>query len=133
MMYIRYPLSLRRVEDLLHERGIDIRTELSEYLEIKGYQVEVAGDGREALDKFEAAPADVVIADIKMPRYNGYELIRQLRAMDLGIRVIAMTGDLTQSGLDKAKELGATMILKKPINLRLLAQCLKRWNDSDEA
>ena len=110
----------------------DIRTELAEYLEIKGYQVEVAGDGREALDKLEAVPADVVVADIKMPRYNGYELIRQLRAMDLGIRVIAMTGDLTQSGLDKAKELGATMIIKKPINLRLLTQCLKRWSDSDE-
>ncbi len=111
---------------------LDIRTELAEYLENKGYQVEVAGDGREALDKLKAAPADVVVADIKMPRYNGYELIRQLRAMDPGIRVIVMTGDLSQSGLDKAKELGATMIIKKPINLRLLTQCLKRWNDSDE-
>ena len=122
---------VRRI--LVVDDELDIRTELAEYLEIKGYQVEVAGDGREALDKLEAAPVDVVVADIKMPRYNGYELIRQLRAMDLGIRIIAMTGDLTQSGLDKAKELGATMIIKKPINLRLLAQCLKRWNDSDEA
>lgn len=122
---------VRRI--LVVDDELDIRTELAEYLEIKGYQVEVAGDGREALDKLEAAPADVVIADIKMPRYNGYELIRQLRAMDLGIRVIVMTGDPTQSGLDKAKELGATMIIKKPINLRLLTQCLNRWNDSDEA
>ena len=122
---------VRRI--LVVDDELDIRTELAEYLEIKGYQVEVAGDGREALDKLEAAPADVVIADIKMPRYNGYELIRQLRAMDLGIRVIVMTGDPTQSGLDKAKELGVTMIIKKPINLRLLTQCLNRWNDSDEA
>ncbi len=122
---------VRRI--LVVDDELGIRTELAEYLEIKGYQVEVAGDGREALDKLEAAPADVVVADIKMPRYNGYELIRQLRAMNLGIRVIAMTGDLTQSGLDKAKELGATMIIKKPINLRLLTQCPKRWNDSDEA
>ncbi len=122
---------VRRI--LVVDDELDIRTELAEYLEIEGYQVEVAGDGREALDKLEAAPADVVVADIKMPRYNGYELIRQLRAMDPGIRIIVMTGDLSQSGLDKAKELGATMIIKKPNNLRLLAQCLKRWNDSDEA
>ncbi len=122
---------VRRI--LVVDDELGIRTELAEYLEIKGYQVEVAGDGREALDKLEAAPADVVVADIKMPRYNGYELIRQLRVMDQGIRVIVMTGDFTQSGLDKAKELGATMIIKKPINLRLLTQCLKRWNDSDEA
>ncbi len=122
---------VRRI--LVVDDELDIRTELAEYLEIKGYQVEVAGDGREALDKLKAAQADVVVADIKMPRYNGYKLIRQLRAMDPGIRVIVMTGDLSQSSLDKAKELGATMIIKKPINLRLLAQCLKRWNDSDEA
>ena len=109
----------------------DIRAELAEYLETKGYRVEVAGDGREAFDRFEAAPADVVVADIKMPRGDGFELIRRLRAIDPDVPIIVMTGHISQTVRARAEELGATVMMEKPIILRRLTQFLKRWIDSD--
>ncbi|MEE9251222.1 MAG: response regulator [Alphaproteobacteria bacterium] len=109
----------------------DIRAELAEYLETKGYRVEVASDGREAFDRFEAAPADVVLTDIKMPRGDGFELIRRLRAIDPDVPIIVMTGRFSQTDRARAKELGATIMIEKPIMLRRLTQFLKRWFDSD--
>lgn len=109
----------------------DIRAELAEYLETKGYRVEVAGDGRAAFDRFDAAPADGVVVDIKMPRGDGFELIRRLRAIDPDVPIIAMTGHFSQTDRARAEELGATVMMKKPIALRRLTQFLKRWIDSD--
>ncbi len=109
----------------------DVRAELAEYLETKGYRVEVAGDGRDAFDRFEAAPADGVVVDIKMPRGDGFELIRRLRAIDPDVPVIVMTGHFSETDRAKAEELGAAVMMEKPIVLRRLTQLLKRWIDSD--
>ncbi len=116
---------------LVVDDEVDIRAELAEYLETKGYRVELADNGQEAFDKFEAAPADVVVADIKMPRGDGFELIRRLRAIDPDVPIIVMTGHFSQTDRAKAEELGATVMLEKPIVLRKLTQLLKRWIDSD--
>ena len=117
---------------LVVDDDVDIRTELTEFLETKGYQVEVAGDGREALDMIKAVPADVVITDIKMPRGDGYELIRQLRAMDPVIPIIIIAGHVSQADFNKAKNLGGTIIMKKPISVRKLYQHLKHLNESED-
>ncbi len=109
----------------------DIRAELAEYLETKGYRVEVAGDGRAAFDRFEAAPADVAVVDIKMPRGDGFELIRRLRASDPDVPIIVMTGHLSQTVRARAEELGATITMEKPIVLRRLIQFLKCRIGSD--
>ena len=109
----------------------DIRVELAEYLETKGYRVEVAGNGREAFDKFEAASADVVVVDIKMPRGDGFELIRRLRAIDPDVPIIVMTGHFSQTDRARVEELGATIMMEKPIVLRRLIQLLNRWIESD--
>ena len=116
---------------LVVDDDADIRAELAEYLETKGYRVEVAGDGREGFDGFEAAPADGVVVDIKMPRGDGFDLIRRLRAIDPDVPIIVMTGHFSQTGRTRAEELGATVMMEKPIVLRRLTQFLKRWLDSD--
>ena len=109
----------------------DIRAELAEYLETKGYRVEVAGVGRAAFKRFKTAPADVVVVDIKMPRGDGFDLIRQLRAIDSNVPIIVMTGHLSQTVRARAEQLGATIMMEKPIVLRRLTEFLKRWFDSD--
>ena len=109
----------------------DIRAELAEYLENKGYRVEVAGDGRDAFKRFEAAPADGVVVDIKMPRGDGFELVRRLRAIDPDVPIIVMTGHFSETDRARAEELGATVMMEKPIVLRRLTQLLQRWIDSD--
>ena len=111
---------------LILDDEAEIRAELAEYLARKGYEVEQAGDGLEGLRKFEAAPADLVITDIKMPRLDGYEVIRRVREIDPDLPIIAITGHFSPGDLSKAKEAGATVTMKKPLGLRALAAELKR-------
>ena len=123
---------MARKRILVVDDDVDIRTELAEFLETKGYQVEVAGDGREALEMIKAAPADVVITDIKMPGGDGYEFIRQLRAMDPVIPIIIIAGHVSQPDFNKAKKFGGTIIMKKPISVRKLYKHLKHLNESED-
>ena len=109
-----------------------IRTEVAEYVQHKGYEVEEAADGVEALEKFEAAPADLVITDIRMPRIDGYEVIRRIREINPRVPIIATTGHYSPADLKKAKEAGATLTMKKPIRLRKLGQKLKSLLEADE-
>lgn len=111
---------------LILDDEAEIRAELAEYLARKGYEVEEAGDGIEGLRKFEAAPADLVITDIKMPRLDGYEVIRRVRQIDPDLPIIAITGHFSPGDLSTAKDAGATVTMKKPLGLRELAAELKR-------
>ncbi len=104
----------------------EIRAELAGYLLDKGYEVEEAVDGLEALDKFEAAPADAVITDMKMPRCPGDELTRRLRAIDPHLPIIIITGHYTNADVESARKAGATAVLKKPVPLSELSRLLER-------
>ena len=117
---------------LIVDDEADIRAEVAEYVQHKGYEVEEAADGVEALEKFEAAPADLVITDIRMPRVDGYEVIRRIRRIDPRVPIIATTGHHSPTDLNKAKEAGASLTMKKPIRLRKLGQKLKRLFEADE-
>ncbi len=126
-------------EDVIMTRKIlivddeaDTRAELAEYLEGKGYHVEETADGLDALEKFEAVPADLVITDMKMPRLDGYELIRRIRKIDTRVPVIAMTGSYSATDLGRAKKAGASLTMKKPIRLRELRQKLKTLLEADD-
>jgi two-component system response regulator (stage 0 sporulation protein F) len=57
-------------------------------LEDKGFQIESANSGEEALEKFKANPPDLVILDINMPTMNGIEVLRQMKKMNADLPVI---------------------------------------------
>ena len=52
---------------------------LQTFLELEGYQVEVADSGYLALEKIETAPPDLVLLDVMMPGMNGYEVVKHIR------------------------------------------------------
>jgi len=104
----------------------DIRELLTEYLEMKGYDVEDACDGQDAIDRFAASPADAVVTDIRMPRLDGLRLIERLRAVDPDLPIIAMTGHLAPEDLEEARTLGADTVLKKPISIREFSEHLEQ-------
>ena len=58
-----------------------LRRIVVEALERTGYDVEAAGDGEEGLHLFEQQPADLVVADIMMPRMDGFDMVRRMRAL----------------------------------------------------
>ena len=101
-----------------------IRQLIREMLEQAGYHVTEARDGKEALEHYRLAPADVVIMDILMPDQDGLEATTTLRREFPNVKVIAITGGNDMIGilnfLDVATMLGAHRALQKPFEMKTL-------------
>jgi DNA-binding response OmpR family regulator len=83
-----------------------------------GWQVDTAGDGREALGFVDAHRYDVVLSDIDMPGVNGVQLLREIRARDLDVPVLLITGHPRVDTAVEALEHGALRYLQKPVRER---------------
>ncbi len=108
----------------------EIVTLLQEFLTLKGYTVYSAGDGREALRVVKAERPHVVLLDIRMPKMNGLETLRQIREIDREIAVVMVTGINEEATGQAALKLGACDYLRKPLDLRYLERCL--WHMTTE-
>jgi DNA-binding NtrC family response regulator len=85
-------------------------------LEEEGYRVETAEDGEEALEKFERAPFEIVITDLRMPRMDGLDLLRRIKQAAADTCVMVMTGFGTVETAVKAMRLGAYDYISKPFS-----------------
>lgn len=105
-----------------------IRQLIRETLELAGYEVEEACNGKEGLERYRSKSADLVIMDVLMPDQDGLESILTLRREFPHSRVIAMTGGSDLIGmlnfLDVAKMLGARRTLQKPFEVRSLLEAV---------
>ena len=100
----------------------DILDALSEILEVEGYRVQRARNGREALQRLELGLPDLVLLDLMMPVMDGWEFARSL---DPGARppIIVLSADRNVSA--KAKEIGALGWLAKPFELSELLAAVR--------
>ena len=116
------PARILIVDD--HEDNIDL---LRARLEARGYAIDTAMDGEEALARVEQSPPDLILLDVMMPRIDGFEVVRRLKAnKDLPfIPIILQTAlDSTEhkvEGLDA----GADDYITKPINFAELEARVK--------
>lgn len=94
-----------------------MRRVLQMMLEENGHQVNMAGDGEEALNKIKEANLDLVITDMKMPGKDGLELLRHIRRIDEELPVIVMTAYGTVSTAVEAMRAGAYDYILKPFDL----------------
>jgi two-component system, chemotaxis family, chemotaxis protein CheY len=101
-----------------------IRRLIRETLEQASYHVTEARNGKEALQQYRLAPADLVIMDILMPDQDGLETTVTLRREFPNVKIIAITGGSDMIGilnfLDVAKMLGAHSTLQKPFEMKTL-------------
>jgi PAS domain S-box-containing protein len=104
------------VEDDSRMRGI------LEMLLAKHWDVEVAADGREALDKVRRHVPDLILADLVLPKVDGYELIREVRAhpRTRTVPIVVVSGLADEADRMRALEAGATDFLVKPFSEREL-------------
>jgi DNA-binding response OmpR family regulator len=102
---------------LLVDDEDSVRKVLSFPLERDGYDVVQAADGEEALEKFDAHPVDLVVLDIMLPRLDGLEVCKRLRAKS-AVPIIMLTA--RDDELDKVigLELGADDYITKPFSIR---------------
>jgi DNA-binding NtrC family response regulator len=104
----------------------NIRVGLGKSLELDGYNVLLAADGKEALDTVDKSDVDLVIADLKMPRLSGEELLKRMTASYPTIPVIILTGHGSIEAAVNAMRDGAYDFLTKPVNLDHLTLLVKR-------
>ncbi|MFK7960171.1 MAG: response regulator [Phycisphaerales bacterium] len=95
---------------------------------IDNANIDDAGDGREALIRLEAAPADLVLLDINMPVMNGEEFVEALRARpDMAdTRVVIVSTESNRARLDHLRRLGVTDRLQKPFEPEDLAAIVQQ-------
>jgi DNA-binding response OmpR family regulator len=103
---------------LVVEDDSRVRDVLYEALVMAGYEVVATADGEEALVSYNAAPADLIITDLMMPRKDGVETIRALRNQHPAAKIIAVTAARGRfNRLTAARHLGANHTLLKPFDL----------------
>jgi len=93
---------------------VEIRDALSRHFRFLGYETDTAGNGREAFDKLACRKFDVVISDIVMPIMNGVDLLRAIRRDFPMVRVIIITGYVTQENVMACMRHSAEACIFKP-------------------
>ena len=94
-----------------------IRDLLSKTLALAEYDVDVAADGRAALDRIRVYSYDLLIADLKMPGIDGLAVIREAKRYKADLPVIIITGFSTESSAIEAVNLGVAGYLTKPFRV----------------
>ncbi len=105
---------------LLVEDDINGSKGLKELLTMDGISVVDVESGEAALDVIGSAKPDVVLLDIGLPGIDGYETCRRLRARDALLPIIAVTGFGQESDVSRAKAVGFTAHITKPVDLEKL-------------
>ena len=97
-------------------------------------ELETAEDGQEAVQMYEAQEAgyyDLIFMDIQMPRMNGYEASRAIRASAKKdaktIPIIAMTANAFAEDVIESQKAGMNEHISKPLDLDQLMKCMSRW------
>ncbi len=103
-----------------------LRTVLGSELVSEGYEVGTAADGDDAITEFQKKPYDLVLLDIKMPRMNGFEVLRFIKDKNPKTKVIMLTGFADLKNAIESKKLGAEDFVSKPYDLVDLLTTIER-------
>ena len=109
---------------LIVEDEVLLADALKALLEKKGFEVQTAYDGETGEEYAMLGVYDLLILDVMMPRMNGFELARQVRANRLGVPILMLTA---RSGLEdriQGLNAGADYYLTKPFDVRELLACI---------
>ena len=108
-----------------------VATRMLEKLE---YRVDVAGDGRTAVDAWQAGHYDLILMDCQMPELDGYEATREIRRLENGARhipIVALTAHAMKGADETCIAAGMDAYLSKPIDRNDLAATLARFLSED--
>lgn len=103
-----------------------LRTVLSSELVSEGYEVGTAADGDEAINEIQKQTFDLVLLDIKMPRVNGFEVLKYVKDKHPKTKVIMLTGFADLKNAIESKKLGAEDFVSKPYDLVDLLTTIER-------
>ena len=116
------PARTKRRRILVIEDNVDGRDALKELLQGQGHEVHTAGDGPAGVEEALAVSPEVVLIDIGLPGFDGYEVARRLRASTQGkhLKLIALTGYGQEEDVKRARDVGFDDYLVKPVEMNVL-------------
>jgi two-component system alkaline phosphatase synthesis response regulator PhoP/two-component system response regulator VicR len=115
-----------------HVLAVDDETNIRRLIEVNllraGYRVTTACDGQDALDKLGRERPDMVLLDVMMPRIDGFELLRRLKADPdtADIPVLMLTAKAQDADIFRGLKSGADFYLTKPFNPQELLSWINR-------
>jgi len=115
----------RSLRVLLVEDEADLRDAIREVLMTKGFSVDAASNGSEALRFVRGREYQVVVSDIRLPNIDGIELARLLSRRVRSPRIVLMTASSDRDTVRQGYEAGATHVLSKPFSLSSLARMVE--------
>ncbi len=107
-----------------------VNQKLAELMLTKGgYHVEVANNGKEAVEKYITSPGDfdLIFMDIQMPEMDGLEATKAIRKREDEIPIIAMTANAMKGDMEKCLNAGMDDYMTKPIKRDLVFEMIKKW------
>ena len=113
---------------LVVDDDADMRLSLQLALEMAGYSVRAAANGRDALEAQAREPADIVITDIFMPEADGFEIIDSLHARFPGTKIVVISGAgkiSKREYLSTAAIIGVDATVQKPFDVDALIATLR--------
>lgn len=102
---------------LLVEDDSTLSMIISETLQRDGFDVTVASNGEEGLRQFARGGADVIVADVMMPRMDGFDMCRRIRQIDSRVPLLFLTARSEIDDIVEGFEIGANDYLKKPFKM----------------
>lgn len=121
---------------LLVEDDSTLAMIVSETLQRDGFEVITAVNGEDGLHKFARGGAALIVADVMMPRMDGFEMARQIRQIDRHVPIIFLTAKSEIEDIVEGFELGGNDYLKKPfkmLELIVRIKALLRKNTHDDS
>jgi two-component system sensor histidine kinase/response regulator len=111
-------------EDVAANQMLVVRT-----LEKRGHLVEVAKNGREAVERVQSMKFDVILMDVQMPEMDGFQATAAVRAMGNGsyVPIIALTAHAMAGDEEKCLAAGMDGYLAKPLELAALVQAVEQY------
>lgn len=110
----------------------DLTLIVTDTLRGQGYEVITAADGIAGLERFKSEGADVVVADVMMPKMDGFAMAKEIRRLSPTVPLLFLTAKSTIDDVEQGFEIGANDYLKKPFELRELIvrikALLRRYN-----
>lgn len=103
----------------------DLSMIVADTLRGQGYEVITAADGITGLDIFKSEGADMIVADVMMPKMDGFSMAKEIRNLSPTVPLLFLTAKSTMDDVEEGFEIGANDYLKKPFELRELIVRIK--------
>jgi CheY-like chemotaxis protein len=113
----------------------DAAASLAVLLQMSGHEVHTAADGEEAIKRAQQVRPSIIFMDLGMPRMNGLEAARRIRALPQGqrINIVALTGWAQESDQERTRDAGMDFHLVKPVTSEALQNVLDQARAKDRS